>query len=126
MPKSKSFKKRDEKEPVSKKPKLRVPYKQDLKTRQHLNRKCKNTPKAPLNICDLPTEILEKVMGNVNIWHHNRIRATSRRMKDVNDVYVMHEFKKAIHKSIAQDPCSYKSAALRVRIKLNQFDKIYF
>lgn len=75
-------------------------------------RKCKKV--IPLNICDLPTEILEKIIGNVNIWHHNRIRSTSKRMKEVNDIFVMHEFQKASKKAMAEDPNSEASAALRV------------
>ena len=68
--------------------------------------------KQPINLCDLPTEILEKIIGNINIRHHNHIRATSRRMKDVSDMFVMHEFQKALNKNLRQDPnsaeCSFK------------------
>ena len=83
--------------------------------RQQRMRKCKKViPKPPINICDLPTEILEKIIGHINIWHHNRIRSTSKRMKEVNDIFVMHEFQKASKKCMDENPNSEASAALRV------------
>lgn len=80
-------------------------------------RKCKKVSGSnlPLTICDLPTEILEKIVGHINIWHHNRIRGTSKRMKEIDDIFVMHEFQKALKKEISLNPTSHASAALRVR-----------
>lgn len=72
------------------------------------------------NIFDLPTEILEKIIGYVNIWHHNRIRNTSKRFRDVDDLFVRHEFEKSLTKEIAVDPNSYASAILRVCMQIIQ------
>ncbi|KAM7357125.1 uncharacterized protein ACRADG_002618 [Cochliomyia hominivorax] len=89
--------------------------------KQNLN-KSKKVNEKPLNICDLPTEILEKIIGHINIWHHNRIRGTSKRMKEVNDIFIMHEFQKAAKKSIAQNPNSEESAALKI---IKQATEVY-
>lgn len=108
----KSLKSTNEKTPQNIK---RLRSKPIIAERKQRLRKCKKViPRPPLNICDLPTEILEKIIGNVNIWHHNRIRSTSKRMKEVNDIFVMHEFQKASKKAMAEDPNSEASAALRV------------
>uniref|UniRef100_A0A1A9ZWZ8 F-box domain-containing protein n=1 Tax=Glossina pallidipes TaxID=7398 RepID=A0A1A9ZWZ8_GLOPL len=65
------------------------------------------------NLCDLPSEILEKIIGYVNIWHHNRIRATSKRLRYITDLFITHEFQKALKKNSEANQRSYKSAALR-------------
>uniref|UniRef100_A0A1B0BI51 F-box domain-containing protein n=1 Tax=Glossina palpalis gambiensis TaxID=67801 RepID=A0A1B0BI51_9MUSC len=65
------------------------------------------------NLCDLPSEILEKIIGYVNIWHHNRIRATSKRMCYITDLFITHEFQKALKRNSEANQRSYKSAALR-------------
>lgn len=99
-PPKKTLRLRSQTNAIEKKPKLR---------------KCKKpTQRPPLNLCDLPTELLEKIIGNINIWHHNRIRGTSRRLKEVNDLFVMHEFQKALQKHTCLDPKSEASAGLRV------------
>ena len=100
----------EEPEPLEKIPRLQ------FGARKQKFRKCKKVPrKTPQNICDLPTEILEKIIGHVNIWHHNRIRGTSKRMKEVDDMFVMHEFQRALKKETSLNPNSVASAALRVR-----------
>ncbi|XP_061401391.1 uncharacterized protein LOC133337147 [Musca vetustissima] len=65
------------------------------------------------NLLDLPPEILEKIIGCVNIWHHNRIRETSKRFREIDDLFVRHEFEKSLNKEIVADPNSYASAVLR-------------
>ncbi|KNC24721.1 hypothetical protein FF38_05439 [Lucilia cuprina] len=121
MGKSKHSPISDNKEPSTKI--LRLETKPSPAKRQPSLRKCKTVvKKPPLNICDLPSEILEKIMGNINIWHHNRIRGTSKRMKDVNDIFVMHEFQKALKKYTIQDPKSEASAGLRI---IKQATEVY-
>ena len=105
----------EETEPLEKIPRLQ------FGGRKQKFRKCKKVPrKIPQNICDLPTEILEKIIGHVNIWHHNRIRGTSKRMKEVDDMFVMHEFQRALKKQTSLNPNSDASASLRVRPKDRQ------
>ncbi|XP_065361252.1 uncharacterized protein LOC135954933 [Calliphora vicina] len=112
----------DKEEPPKKIPRQQISTSTSVVRSQRL-RKCKKlTEKPPLNICDLPTELLEKIMGNINIWHHNRIRGTSKRMKEVNDIFIMHEFQKALKKSTALDPNSEASAGLRI---IQQATEIY-
>ncbi|XP_073824260.1 uncharacterized protein [Musca autumnalis] len=91
------------------------------KPRLDLNHKFNGGKKSP-NICDLPPEILETIFGYVNIWHHNRIRETSRRLRDIDDLYIRHEFEKSFTKEVAADPNSYGSAVLR---SIRQATEVY-
>lgn len=101
-------------EPPSKKLRKRTTATPPAKRKQRARKCKKGSEMLPLNLCDLPTEILEKIIGNINIWHHNRIRGTCRRLKNVHDVFVMHEFEKALQQYISQDANSEASATLRV------------
>ncbi|XP_036337983.1 uncharacterized protein LOC118747887 [Rhagoletis pomonella] len=98
-------------EPIAK-----VPRRQ-LKVRHRVD-----NSNPPLNLCDLPIELLEKIIGYINIWHHNRIRGTSKRLRDANDAFVMHEFKKALHKSKLTNASSYECAALQT---IEQATEVY-
>lgn len=66
------------------------------------------------NFCDLPNEVLEKIVGNVNIWHHNRIRESCKRLRDIDDCFIMHEYKKALNKSFKNNPTGHTYAVLKV------------
>ncbi|XP_014097346.2 uncharacterized protein [Bactrocera oleae] len=90
--------------------------------RQLRSRHREENASSTLNLCDLPIELLEKIIGYINIWHHNRIRGTSKRMRDVNDAFVMHEFRKALHRSILTNPNSYECAALQT---IEQATEVY-
>ncbi|XP_075167075.1 uncharacterized protein LOC142239190 [Haematobia irritans] len=76
-----------------------------------------SAPTLPLppskTITDLPPEILEMIIANVNIWHHNRIRAASKQLRTISDLHIRHGFNKALHEHIAKDPWSYESAVLK-------------
>uniref|UniRef100_A0A1I8Q8V0 F-box domain-containing protein n=1 Tax=Stomoxys calcitrans TaxID=35570 RepID=A0A1I8Q8V0_STOCA len=74
--------------------------------------KQKQLAPAPPTVVDLPPEILEKIIGNVDIWHHNRIRETSRRFREISDLYICHEFEKSLYKNVSTNPQSYESAVL--------------
>uniref|UniRef100_A0A1A9UCX7 F-box domain-containing protein n=1 Tax=Glossina austeni TaxID=7395 RepID=A0A1A9UCX7_GLOAU len=65
------------------------------------------------NLCDLPSEILEKIIGYLNYYHYNRIRATSKRLSSITDLYITHEFQKALRKNSKANQLTYYSAALR-------------
>ncbi|XP_004525569.2 uncharacterized protein LOC101457797 [Ceratitis capitata] len=93
-----------------------------LPRRQLRSRNRDRNSNPPLNLCDLPIELLEKIIGYINIWHHNRIRGTSKRMRDVSDAFIMHEFKKAYHKSLLKNPNSYNCAALQT---IDQATEVY-
>ncbi|XP_067648420.1 uncharacterized protein [Eurosta solidaginis] len=101
---------------LSDEPIVKVPRRQ-LRSRQR-----EEPQNPPLNLCDLPLELLDKIIGYINIWHHNRIRGTSKRLRDANDAFVMHEFKKALHKSTVKDPTSYECAALQT---IEQATEVY-
>lgn len=107
----------EDEEPPGKKPRRNVQRKSNQPTRQSQRKRKLQGSHQPFNICDLPAEILEKIIGYVNIWHHNRIRGTSKRLRDINDLFVRHEFEKALTKHMEADPNSYESAALRVPLR---------
>uniref|UniRef100_A0A1A9W9T3 F-box domain-containing protein n=1 Tax=Glossina brevipalpis TaxID=37001 RepID=A0A1A9W9T3_9MUSC len=79
-------------------------------------------PARGKSLCDLPSEILEKIIGYVDIWHHNRIRATSRRMRYITDLSTMHGYQKALQENSDATQNSYKSAVLR---SINQATDVY-
>uniref|UniRef100_A0A1A9UTW7 F-box domain-containing protein n=1 Tax=Glossina austeni TaxID=7395 RepID=A0A1A9UTW7_GLOAU len=62
-------------------------YKRKLKTSRIPKRK-------PLNICELPTEILAKIIGYLDLNHHKSVRRTSWRLRDISDLVIVHIFRK--------------------------------
>lgn len=67
-----------------------------------------------LQICDLPTEILELIINNINIWHRNRIRASCKRLRNACDSALMHDFRASLVKYGRKDRCGYEFSALQV------------
>lgn len=72
-----------------------------------------------INLCDLPPEILEKIITEINIWQHNRIRASCKCLKTVCDGVLMHDFKVSIKKYKLENPTGYEYAALQAIYQAN-------
>lgn len=68
-----------------------------------------------IQLCDLPTEILEMIICNINIWHRNRIRATCTRLRNCCDSRLMHDFKSSLSKYGRINRTGYEFSALQVR-----------
>lgn len=73
-----------------------------------------STRSVSLNICNLPPELLEKIIDYTNLRQHNSLRTTSKRMREISDQYIMHNFRKALKRCTTVYRYSYKSAVFRV------------
>uniref|UniRef100_A0A1B0BGM7 F-box domain-containing protein n=1 Tax=Glossina palpalis gambiensis TaxID=67801 RepID=A0A1B0BGM7_9MUSC len=81
-----------------------------------------STRSVPLNIYNLPPELLEKIIDYTNLRQHKILRTTSKRMREVSDEYIMHNFRKALKRCTTVYPCSYKSAVFK---SIKQATEVY-
>uniref|UniRef100_A0A1A9Z5X6 F-box domain-containing protein n=1 Tax=Glossina pallidipes TaxID=7398 RepID=A0A1A9Z5X6_GLOPL len=84
---------------------------------------------VPLNICELPTEILAKIIGYLDINHHKSVRSTSWRLRDISDLIIVHIFRKIFWNHTT---CNCKTHAVFKTIKYSTevylrsgFDRIF-
>uniref|UniRef100_A0A1A9VX16 F-box domain-containing protein n=1 Tax=Glossina austeni TaxID=7395 RepID=A0A1A9VX16_GLOAU len=81
-----------------------------------------STRSVSLNICNLPPELLEKIIDYTNLRQHNSLRITSKYMRDISDQYIMHNFRKALKTCTTVNGSSYKSAVFR---SIKQATEVY-
>jgi hypothetical protein len=75
-----------------------------------------------LKLDQLPTEILQKIIGNLSLWHHKNIRATNLRLYGVCDELLWHQCKVALEQ-YRRDPVANKEyGVLKV---LHQVTRVY-
>lgn len=69
-----------------------------------------------LSLTDLPTEILEMTINKVSMRDRFRIRRVCKRLRDVCDSALMHNFQVALHKYGKINPSGIEFPALQVKI----------